>query len=120
MARTMVRTPGRKVPYWPVDGEIGTVLDHLSRGLDYANEELGTGARGIVAMGTGDYADGVLNLGMSGLGAGISIAESSVDVFKEVGTGTLKAGKKLLDGLFDTGKGLATLDAKQVEKGIAG
>jgi hypothetical protein len=62
--------------------------------------------------------DGVLNLGKSGLGAGISIAESSVDVAKEVGSGTLKVGKKLLGGLFDTGKGLATLDAKQVEKGL--
>jgi hypothetical protein len=29
-------------------------------------------------------------------------------------------GKKLLGGLFDTGKGIATLDAKQVEKGIVG
>jgi hypothetical protein len=64
--------------------------------------------------------DGVLNLGKSGLGAGISIAESSVDVAKAVGSGTLKVGKKLLGGLFDTGKGLATLDAKQVEKGLAG
>ena len=64
--------------------------------------------------------DGVLNLGKSGLGAGISIAESSVDVAKEVGSGVVKTGKKLLGGLLDTGKGLATLDAKQVEKGLVG
>jgi hypothetical protein len=62
--------------------------------------------------------DGVLNLGKSGLGAGISIAEGGVSVAKEVGTGALNVGKKLLGGLFDTGKGLATLDAKQVEKGL--
>ncbi len=64
--------------------------------------------------------DGVLNLGKSGLGAGISIAEGGVNVAKEVGTGALKVGKKLLGGLFDTGKGIATLDAKQMEKGIVG
>ncbi len=64
--------------------------------------------------------DGVLNLGKSGLGAGISIAESSVDVAKEVGSGTLKVGKKLLGGLFDTTKGLATLDKKKVKKGLVG
>jgi len=64
--------------------------------------------------------DGVLNLGKSGLGAGISIAEGGVNVAKEMGTGALNVGKKLLGGLFDTGKGLATLDAKQVEKGLAG
>ena len=64
--------------------------------------------------------DGVLNLGKSGLGAGISIAEGGVNVAKEVGTGALSVGKKMLGGLFDTGKGLATLDAKQVEKGLVG
>jgi hypothetical protein len=62
--------------------------------------------------------DGVLNIGKSALGAGISIAEGGVNVAKELGTGALNVGKKLLGGLFDTGKGLATLDAKQVEKGL--
>ena len=64
--------------------------------------------------------DGVLNLGKSGLGAGISIAEGGVNVAKEVGSGVVKTGKKLLGGLFDTGKGIATLDAKQMKKGIVG
>ncbi len=64
--------------------------------------------------------DGVLNIGKSGLGAGISIAEGGVNVAKEVGSGAMKVGKKLLGGLFDTGKGIATLDAKQMEKGIVG
>ena len=64
--------------------------------------------------------DGVLNIGKSGLGAGISIAEGGVNVAKEMGTGALNVGKKLLGGLFDTGKGLATIDAKQVEKGLVG
>jgi hypothetical protein len=64
--------------------------------------------------------DGVLNIGKSGLGAGISIAGGGVNVAKEMGTGALNVGKKLLGGLFDTGKGLATLDAKQVEKGLVG
>ena len=62
--------------------------------------------------------DGVLNLGKSGLGAGISIAEGGVNVAKEVGSGAVKAGKKLLGGLFETGKGIATLDTKQMTKGI--
>lgn len=37
-----------------------------------------------------------------------------------MGTGALNVGNKLLGGLFDAGKGLATLIAKQVEKGLAG
>jgi hypothetical protein len=54
--------------------------------------------------------DGVINIGKSGLGAGISIAGGGIDVAKEVGSGLVKTGKKLLGGLFDTGKGIATLD----------
>lgn len=51
------------VPYWPHDsGESGAVTAHLGRALDYATTTLGLGARGIVAMGTNDYADGVLSL----------------------------------------------------------
>ncbi len=51
------------VSYWPrSDGLQGSVLDHLHRGLDYALETLGFGARGLVAMGTGDYADGIASL----------------------------------------------------------
>jgi hypothetical protein len=52
-----------EIPYWPRGaGESGTVLDHLARTMEYATDHLGLGARGFVAMGTGDYADGVLNL----------------------------------------------------------
>ncbi|KPK15199.1 MAG: hypothetical protein AMJ62_10170 [Myxococcales bacterium SG8_38] len=52
-----------QIPYWPSSaGESGTVLNHLSRTMEYASQSLGLGARGFVAMGTGDYADGVLNL----------------------------------------------------------
>lgn len=56
---------GADVPYWPVaSGETGSVLDHVTRGLDLAADEnfLGIGARGLVAIGTNDYADGVNNL----------------------------------------------------------
>lgn len=63
--------------------------------------------------------DGMLNIGMSGLGAGISIAEGGFNVVKEVGSGSLRMGKKLLGGLFDTGTGIATLDAEKMGKGIA-
>ncbi len=53
----------REVPYWPKHrGETGSVLDHLKRSLDYADTALGLGARGFVAIGTGDYADGILRL----------------------------------------------------------
>jgi hypothetical protein len=40
------------------------VLDHITHGLDLAENEdfLGIGARGLVAIGTNDYADGVNNL----------------------------------------------------------
>ncbi len=52
-----------RVPYWPESaGATGTVLEHLDRGLDYGTGTLGIGARGIVAMGTGDYADGIASL----------------------------------------------------------
>jgi cellobiose phosphorylase len=51
------------VGFWPRDaGEPGTVLDHLRRSVDYGTLILGTGAHGLCAMGTGDYADGVTNL----------------------------------------------------------
>jgi hypothetical protein len=53
------------VPFWPrAAGETGAVREHIARGLDYALDEntLGIGARGLVAIGTNDYADGVLNL----------------------------------------------------------
>lgn len=54
---------GSEVPYWPrTTGESDTVLNHLARTMEYATQSLGIGARGFVAMGTGDYADGVLNL----------------------------------------------------------
>lgn len=59
--------------------------------------------------------DGLLSIGKSGLGTGISIAEGGFDVAKEVGSGTLKIGKKLVTGLFDTGTGLVTLDQQQVK-----
>ena len=53
----------RQVPFWPpASGESGDVLEHVRRTLDYAEGTLGIGARGLVAMGTGDYADGVTNL----------------------------------------------------------
>lgn len=53
----------RAIPYWPADaGERGTVLDHLDATRAYFDSRLGLGAGGLVAMGTGDYADGVLNL----------------------------------------------------------
>jgi hypothetical protein len=54
---------GRDLPYWPrAAGESAPVLGHLERTLAYARDSLGIGARGLTAMGTGDYADGVLAL----------------------------------------------------------
>lgn len=51
-----------KVPFWPVGaGEVGSVVEHLSRSLQYATNELGTGAKGLVAIGTGDYSDDLLS-----------------------------------------------------------
>ncbi|MGE0789206.1 MAG: hypothetical protein AB7S26_26265 [Sandaracinaceae bacterium] len=53
----------REVPYWPEqDGERGDAIDHVRRALEYAETTLGYGARGLPAMGTNDYADGVLQL----------------------------------------------------------
>lgn len=53
----------RQLPYWPrSDAEHDSVLNHLRRTMQYTTDSLGIGARGLVAMGTGDYADGVLAL----------------------------------------------------------
>ena len=53
----------RSIAYWPRSaGEAGDVADHVARALDYAEDELGYAARGLVAMGTNDYADGILAL----------------------------------------------------------
>jgi hypothetical protein len=53
----------REIPFHPhAEGEAGSVVDHARRALEYAEETLGYGARGIVAMGTNDYADGILRL----------------------------------------------------------
>ncbi|HVM96053.1 MAG TPA: hypothetical protein VMT89_06675, partial [Candidatus Acidoferrales bacterium] len=51
------------VAYYPrAASESGTVLDHIGHALDYGTETLGFGARGLVAIGTGDYADGIDSL----------------------------------------------------------
>jgi len=51
----------RAVPYWPrAAGDTGSVLDHLQRTQAFADTTLGFGAHGITAMGTNDYADGIL------------------------------------------------------------
>ncbi len=53
----------RSVPFYPrASGEGGDVIEHLRRAIDYGTDTLGFGARGIVAIGTGDYADGITAL----------------------------------------------------------
>jgi hypothetical protein len=53
----------RAIPFYPrAAGAGGDVLEHIRRALDYGTQTLGFGARGIVAMGTGDYADGINSL----------------------------------------------------------
>lgn len=53
------------IPFYPLaGGDSGTVIDHIGRALDYGTETLGFGARGIVAIGTGDYADGINSLAL--------------------------------------------------------
>ena len=51
----------RSVPYWPRStGEAASVIDHLKLTQQFADTTIGFGAHGLVAMGTNDYADGVL------------------------------------------------------------
>jgi nicotinamide mononucleotide (NMN) deamidase PncC len=52
----------QQVEYGPPGSGTETVLEHLLRIRVYAQDQLGLGARGLPAMGTGDYADGVLSL----------------------------------------------------------
>jgi hypothetical protein len=52
-----------QVPFWPrASGESGDVLEHVRRAFEYGSDTLGLGARGLVAIGTGDYADGIDSL----------------------------------------------------------
>ena len=51
------------VTFYPrASGTGGDVIEHIRRALDYGTQTLGFGARGIVAIGTGDYADGITAL----------------------------------------------------------
>ena len=51
----------RDIAFWPrAAGDTGSVLEHLRRTQAFADTTLGFGAHGLVAMGTNDYADGVL------------------------------------------------------------
>ncbi len=53
----------RAVPFYPLSAAgSGDVIEHIRRALQYGTETLGFGARGIVAIGTGDYADGITAL----------------------------------------------------------
>ena len=53
----------RQVSYWPrTRGDVGSVVDHMRGAIHFGTETLGIGARGIVAIGTGDYADGITAL----------------------------------------------------------
>lgn len=53
----------QSVPFYPrASGESGDVIEHIGRAIDYGTETLGFGAHGLVAMGTGDYADGITAL----------------------------------------------------------
>jgi|GEM_PF-1415294 len=65
-------------------------------------------------------ADGLINIGQSGLIAGFNIAEGGVDAAMELGSGAAKVGKNLGKGLFGTIAGLLTLDEQKVKKGVSG
>ena len=52
-----------KAPYWPVDeSDVESVTAHLRNTLEYIDLQLGVGARGLAAIGTGDYFDDILEL----------------------------------------------------------
>ena len=52
-----------KASFWPATAEeTGSVIDHLSRSLQYATETLGLGAKGLVAVGSSDYEGDLLSL----------------------------------------------------------
>ncbi len=51
------------ISFWPRAAvRSGDVVEHVRRALQYGTETLGFGARGVLAMGTGDYADGITEL----------------------------------------------------------
>ena len=51
------------IAYWPrAAAARGDVLDHIRHAVDFGTMNIGIGARGIVALGTNDYADGIANL----------------------------------------------------------
>ena len=65
-------------------------------------------------------ADGMVNLGLKGLGAGVDIVEGGLGVAKAVGKGALEVGKNIGESALEVGTGLVTLDQQKLEKGIKG
>jgi len=84
--------------------------------LDAPNVEMGPILAGVY----GRVSDGLLNLGKSGLSAGVGIARGGVGAAGEVGSGALKIGKNIGKNLFTTWTGLLTLDQSQVKEGLIG
>jgi uncharacterized protein involved in outer membrane biogenesis len=64
--------------------------------------------------------DGLLNLGGSGLDAGVSIAKGGVEVVGEVGAGAWGLGKNLGGSAVELGVGLLTFDGDKVQDGLEG
>jgi hypothetical protein len=79
-----------------------------------------------ITMGTllaGAYsrvADGLVNLGLKGLGAGVDIVEGGLGVVKAVGKGTLEVGKNIGESVLELGAGAVTLDQQKLKQGIKG
>ena len=64
--------------------------------------------------------DGLVNLGLKGLGAGFDIVEGGLDIAKAVGKGTLEVGKNIGESVLEVGTGVATLDQQKLKEGIKG
>jgi len=64
--------------------------------------------------------DGLINIGASGLDAGVGIAKGGVGAAEEVGSGIFKVGKNIGENLLKAGTGLFSMDQKQVREGLIG
>jgi hypothetical protein len=64
--------------------------------------------------------EGLVNLGVDTLSAGVSIAQSGVSIVDEVGSGVLDIGKNLGVSALEIGTGLLKLDGEELQEGLEG
>ena len=74
----------------------------------------------ILAGAYSRVADGLVNFGLKGFGAGVDIVEGGLGVAKAVGKGAVEVGKNIGESVLEVGAGALTLDQQKMKEGIKG